>query len=256
MIEITYSSVTDEELSRETVQEATKGNDIYLTIDMDLQQEAYDILFEKVKSLLIDKITGISSSDGSSYTAGDVLISLMDNGYFDPDQLLTVEGAYGESFCTAYEQMSQSAVSQLRSAIMDQDLLIREYSDDLSQIYNAWIEIMRDAEGVLSHEYQNAGAFYEEYAAGEKSAYEFLEYCIYNNILDLEQFGLEHEMDVEVIIQSFLDQEFENLLDNNAFQEIIYERILADGMFSEENLCCFCRMLRFLAVTMEVAAVC
>lgn len=235
MIEITYSSVTDEELSRETVQEATKGNDIYLTIDMDLQQEAYDILFEKVKSLLIDKITGISSSDGSSYTAGDVLISLMDNGYFDPDQLLTVEGAYGESFCTAYEQMSQSAVSQLRSAIMDQDLLIREYSDDLSQIYNAWIEIMRDAEGVLSHEYQNAGAFYEEYAAGEKSAYEFLEYCIYNNILDLEQFGLEHEMDVEVIIQSFLDQEFENLLDNNAFQEIIYERILADGMFSEEN---------------------
>ncbi len=148
---------------------------------------------------------------------------------------MTVEGAYGESFCTAYEQMSQSAVSQLRSAIMDQDLLIREYSDDLSQIYNAWIEIMRDAEGVLSHEYQNAGAFYEEYAAGEKSAYEFLEYCIYNNILDLEQFGLEHEMDVEVIIQSFLDQEFENLLDNNAFQEIIYERILADGMFSEEN---------------------
>ena len=94
---------------------------------------------------------------------------------------------------------------------------------------------MRDAEGVLSSEYQNAGTFYEEYAAGEKSAYEFLEYCIYNNILDLEQFGLEHEMDVDVIIQSFLDQEFENLLDNNAFQEIIYERILADGTFSEES---------------------
>lgn len=235
MIEITYSSVTDEELSRETIQEATKGNDIYLTIDMDLQQESYEILVEKVKSLLIDKITGVSSSDGSSYSASDVLISLMDNGYFDPDDLLSVDSVYGETFRTAYEQMSQTILSQLRTAVLDQDLLIREYSDDLSQIYNTWIEIMRDAEGVLSRDYQDAGTFYEEYAAGEKTAYEFLEYCIYNNILDLEQFGLEHEMDVEVIMQSFLDQEFENLLNNNAFQQIIYERILADGTFTEEN---------------------
>ena len=103
------------------------------------------------------------------------------------------------------------------------------------QIYNAWIEIMRDAEGVLSSDYQKSGTFYEQYAAGEKTAYEVLEYCIYNNILDLQQFGLEHEMNVDVIIQKFLDDEFSRLADNNAFQEILYGRNLDGGLFSEEN---------------------
>lgn len=235
MVETIYSGVTDEELSKETVREATKGNDIYLTIDIDLQQQAYEILVEKVKSLLIEKITGVSSSDGSSYSAGDVLISLMDNGYFDPDTILTVDSVYGEAFRSEYERQAASVIAQLRSAIMDRNMLIRQYNDDLEQIYNAWIEIMRDAEGVLSTEYQDSGTFYEEYAAGEKTAYEFLEYCIYNNILDLEQFGLEHEMNVDVIMQSFLDQEFEKLIDNNAFQQILYERILNGGAFSTEN---------------------
>ena len=81
---------------------------------------------------------------------------------------------------------------------------------------------MRDAEGVLSSDYQKVGAFYDQYAAGEKTAYEFLEYCIYNNMLDLEQYGLEHEMDVDVIIDTVVRQEMEKLKENTSFQEILY----------------------------------
>lgn len=235
LVEITYNNMTDAELSRNTVQEATKGSSIYLTIDKDLQKQTYEILVEKIKTLLIDKITGQSSADGSSYTAGDILMALFTNGVLDPDDVLLSDSVHAKLFRSVYESQAHALISSLRTAVTNRTLKIKNYSEDLMQIYNAWIEIMRDAEGVLSSDYQKSGTFYEQYAAGEKTAYEFLEYCIYNNILDLQQFGLEHEMNVDVIIQKFLDDEFSRLADNNAFQEILYGRILDGGLFSEEN---------------------
>lgn len=226
LVEITYNNMTDAELSRNTVQEATKGSSIYLTIDKDLQKQTYEILVEKIKTLLIDKITGQSSADGSSYTAGDILMALFTNGVLDPDDVLLSDSVHAKLFRSVYESQAHAVISSLRTAVTNRTLKIKNYSEDLMQIYNAWIEIMRDAEGVLSSDYQKSGTFYEQYAAGEKTAYEFLEYCIYNNILDLQQFGLEHEMNVDVIIQKFLDDEFSRLADNNAFQEILYGRIL------------------------------
>lgn len=235
LVEITYNNMTDAELSRSTVQEATKGSSIYLTIDKDLQKQTYDILVEKIKTLLTDKITGQSSADGTTYTAGDVLMALFANGYLDPDTVLRSDSAHGKLFKTVYDRQTDTVLALLRSAINNRTLKIKNYADDLMQVYNAWIEIMRDAEGILSADYQKSGVFYEQYAAGEKTAYEFLEYCIYNNMIDLEQFDLEHEMNVDVIVQKFLDDEFERLKNNHAFQEIMYGRILDSGLFSEEN---------------------
>ena len=120
-------------------------------------------------------------------------------------------------------------------AVLNPSLQIQQYDSDLMQLYNSWIEIMRDAEGVLSSDYQKVGAFYDQYAAGEKTAYEFLEYCIYNNMLDLEQYGLEHEMDVDVIIDTVVRQEMEKLKENTSFQEILYGRLLKSGVYSEEE---------------------
>ena len=98
MVKVTYNSLTNAEVSRETVQEATKGNDIYLTIDQDLQQQAYTILVEKIKSLLIEKITGVSTINGSEYSASDVLIALLENGFLQPEALMSATGTYGSSF--------------------------------------------------------------------------------------------------------------------------------------------------------------
>ncbi|MBQ7915380.1 MAG: hypothetical protein IJ315_01160, partial [Firmicutes bacterium] len=234
-VDVTYNSLTNDEVSKTTIQEATKGDNIYLTIDQDLQQQSYTILVEKIKSLLCEKITGYSTINGSEYTAGEVLMALISNGFFDPDEVFASTSPYAVAFMKEYNQQTNQVISTLKNAVLNQSLKIKNYNEDLMQIYNAWIEVMRDSEGVLSTEYQQAGAFYTEYAAGEKTAYEFLEYCIYNNIIDLELFGLEHEMDVNVILNKFLEIEFDNLRDNNAFQEIMYGRILDSGRFSEED---------------------
>ena len=235
MVKVTYNSLTNAEVSRETVQEATKGNDIYLTIDQDLQQQAYTILVEKIKSLLIEKITGVSTINGSEYSASDVLIALLENGFLQPEALMSATGTYGSSFQKIYLQYANTQINTLMDAVLNPSLQIQQYDSDLMQLYNSWIEIMRDAEGVLSSDYQKAGAFYDQYAVGEKTAYEFLEYCIYNNMLDLEQYGLEHEMDVDVIIDTVVRQEMEKLKENTSFQEILYGRLLKSGVYSEEE---------------------
>jgi penicillin-binding protein 2 len=234
-IEVVYSRLTDEEISRSTLQEPAMGNSIYLTLDKDLQNAVYSILRENVKTLLIEKITGVSDDSGSEYSAIDVLVSLINNGAVHPQRIFYSNSVYADSFTKVYEAKSASILNELRGAVMDPNYLIADYDEELMSIYNTWIETMRDAEGILSSEYRNSGIFYEQYKAGQKSAHEFLEYCIYSNYLDLEQVGLEHEMDINVIFPELINQELASLAESESYQRIVCGFILQDGLYTTRD---------------------
>lgn len=230
-IEVTYSRLTDEEISRTVKQEPTMGNSVYLTLDKDMQNAVYNILRENVKTLLIEKITGVSGENGSEYSAVDVLVSLVNNGAVHPQDIFDSPSPYADSFRKVYDAKSSAILNELRGAVMDPSYLIADYDDELMEIYNTWIETMRDAEGILSSDYRNSGIFYEQYKAGQKSAHEFLEYCIYSNYVDLEQLGLEHEMDMNVVFPELINQELASLAESESYQRIVSGFILQDGLY-------------------------
>ena len=234
-IDITYNELTDAEVSRTTVQEATMGNHLYLTIDADLQRMVYEQLEQSVKEMLAKKINGKKSETGSSYTAIDVLIAMIDNETIRPRQLFNANSEYANHLRSLYEAYSRTKLDQLRGAVVNPKLLLRNYDEDLMTMYNTWIEIMRDAEGILSRDYQKTGVFYEQYKNGEKSAAEFLEYCFYSDFIDLEPYGLAHEMDVNVIFPAFIEAEFEKLQDNESFMRLMCEWLLRDKAFSDHD---------------------
>ncbi len=69
-------------VSQKIALKAQKGNDVYLTIDAQLQKDVYNALNENLKNVLFDNISS------GSVTVKDIIISMAENNILNPDELL------------------------------------------------------------------------------------------------------------------------------------------------------------------------
>ena len=72
-------------VSQQTAVEAKKGNDIYLSIDAELQKKVYETLNENLKNVLFNNL-----SSGST-TMNEVIVSMAQNNILNPDELLNAQ---------------------------------------------------------------------------------------------------------------------------------------------------------------------
>ena len=87
-----YKPLADGQISIEQAYEQTlaEGNDVYLTIDRDFQEQTYLALEKQIRQLLIQKISSESKEPFESYTLKDVFASMIDNRIFDEKMLSSV----------------------------------------------------------------------------------------------------------------------------------------------------------------------
>ena len=226
-------------VGEEVLVQAVKGNDIFLTIDIEVQKIAYDRLCEQIKSLLLSKITGESSEDNSSYSLSDIYEALIDNNFLSIRQVEESDSTYANSLKEVYQNKSEQFIRQLKTQILTSRTTLSGYSEIMMDIYNVMIENMRDNE-YLSYDYQKDQSFYKDYAAGKKTAREFLEYCIDKGYIDKEAYGLGREENIEVILENILEHEISILRRSQEFKKIVYKNIITTGSFSRSN---FLRLL-------------
>ena len=238
LVRIELDGETGSRVNEITLFPAEQGNSIFLTIDRDLQKQAYDALYAQIKALLIQKITGISaeasSEEGETYSLQDVYCALIDNHFVSVSRIENSEKEYAQELKAIYDQQSEWNLTQLESMILDSQVIFRYYSEIQQDIYNLMIESMRDNEH-LSYDYQNDENFYSVYASGGKTTREFFEYCLEHEYLDRVVYGLESETDTESAISTILSTEFDNLRRNSEYKKCIYRYILENHLYSEAS---------------------
>ena len=109
-------------------EEGTKskaGNNLYLTIDADLQKAAYDLLEQELAGILLTKMVDLLDYDRSQTTdAGDVIVAsgdvynafisndILDMGHFSSEDAGSTEQSVHAAF-TAYKEQVLSAVTAI-----------------------------------------------------------------------------------------------------------------------------------------------
>ena len=231
---IELDGITGERVSETTLIPATQGNSIFLTIDSDLQQQAYDALYAQIKSLLLSKITGEHSDEGKTYDVTDIFCALLDN-HFIPSR--TMEGSSKEevtAFKAISDNQSEQILEDLRNTILNTSVLLKDYSEILQDTYNTMIESMRNNEH-LSYAYRDDESFYAAYSEGKRSARDFLEYCFSNGYINKEIYGLTEESSIDVVLQTILDVEFDNLRRSTDYQTRLHVYVLEQRLFSNAD---------------------
>lgn len=230
--------------------EPVAGNDIYLTIDKDLQMAIYNILEQKLAGILVAKIRDqkeyIAPENASSsdiyIPIDDVYFALFDNNVintsrFSKDYASDTEKAVYDSFISFREGVFEELRDELIYNDTVYDSLSLEYKN-----YESFIVTMLSSEnyGVLDKsKIDTESEMYKAWTTDENiSLKTYLQYCISKNWIDTTvlETGDKYSSSDEIYVR-LVDYIIDKLSTNNDFSKKIYKYMIASNTISGRQVC-------------------
>ena len=224
------------------------GNDLYLTIDHDLQVATYDILEQKLAGILVAKIINSKSyvvpehpSSSSLYIPiDDVYFALINNSVinikeFDDEDADVNEHAIYEAFLDKQQRIFNYLNHQLYEKFTPYNQLPTEY-----QIYQSYIvSMLKDYNVLMSDQIDKNDETYIAWTTEEViSLGEFLKYCISQNWIDVSKINLENKYaDSDEIFDALIKYIFEKLQNNTGFAKKMYKYMIKNNDISAKQVC-------------------
>ena len=227
--------------------EPAAGNDIYLTLDKDLQIACYKILEEKLAGILYSNIINTKEFNTENVTSSkikipiyDVYFALINNNiinlsHFEETTAAENEKAVYDSFLTRKEDVFATLREELFNTKTTYENLKKEY-----QVYESYIVRMLYNNGVLDKEKVDPeDQTYIAWTTDEViSLNEYLNYCIAQNWVDVTKLSLDSQYsDTEEIYRKLVDYLFGQLKNNLDFTKSIYKYMIKDDVISGRQIC-------------------
>ena len=236
------------EVSERTEPEA--GNDLYLTIDRDLQIAVYDIIEQKLAGILVSKIRNIKEYNPSANSgAGDIVIPIddvyyaffkhkvLDTGRFSkPEAQETERAVYDKFVCS-----QQSVLSRIRSELTtDAPTAYRALPKDM-QSYMSYIvnTFLTDNQILISKAVDTKDPTYIAWKSDETIGLkEYLEYAISKEWIDISNISVEDKyLDSSQIYDALVDYIVTSLESEEGFSSLIYKYMIRDNSLSGKEVC-------------------
>ena len=225
-------------------------NDIYLTIDKDLQISAYKLLEEKIAGILLSKLTDTLNYDpADAGDASEILIpvsdayhafianSVIDMKHFASEDAKTAEKAVYAVFTDKRKSVTDQITDQL------QDPGAPAYKDlsEEMQAYMTYIyrQVLVEKTGIVISDAVDATdetllAWTQD---GTISLHAFLNYAISQNWIDTAILGDSTYSSSEEIYQELVDYLQEYLNSDSDFDKLLYEYLIKSGSITGGQIC-------------------
>ena len=241
----------------ETVQgkKAHAGNDVYLTLDADLQVAAYNILEQELAGILLYNLRNTLTYDrNSAADASDIIIpvgdvydafisnNILDMHHFSDADAKETEKEVAKTFAAKKEKVVQELVKILNNAKAS---AYKDMSKD-KQTYLSYIvnDLLTTKTGVLmSDMIDTEDKTYQAWRTEETiNIYEYLNYAISKNWIDtskLTEFmssGGNYSSSGE-IYEALVSYIVDQFASNSAFDKLIYKYMIRNGEITGRQIC-------------------
>ncbi len=227
--------------------EPVAGNNVYLTIDKDLQIATYRILEEKLASILYTNIINakeFNTSDVSSSNIKipiyDVYYALINNNVINTEHFNADDAGENEKkVYHAFVERKAAVFDALRSELVEK-LTAYEKLDMEYQVYESYIAEMLYENGIIVRGRVDTAD--ETYIAWTKdeiiSLNEYLNYCIAMNWIDVTRLNLESQYsDSKEIYDQIVEYIFMQLDEDLTFAKSIYRFMIKKDIISGMQIC-------------------
>lgn len=227
--------------------EAVAGNDVYLTIDKDLQIAAYKILEQKIASIVYSNIINARefnvenvSSSNIKIPIYDVYFALINNNVINIDHFK--EAAAGENEKAVYDSFlsrKESVFETLRAELFENKTAYENLKTEY-QVYESFIaELLYNNGIIVKSKVDTTDEIYIAWTTEEViSLNEYLNYCIAQNWIDVTKLDLNSQYsDSEEIYTRIVEYIFEKLDDNMDFSKKIYKYMIKDDTITGRQIC-------------------
>lgn len=230
------------------VVESQAGNDVYLTIDKNLQVAIYNILEQKLAGILVSKISNVYNYDPLTASSrqniiipiDDVYYALIDNNVIDIEHF-SDENAYDteQEVLQIFEDKKAVVLASLEAELSETktpyNKLTKEYKS-----YESYIVTMLTDKGVLvSSAIDKEDETYIAWTTDEFiSLNEYLTYAISQNWIDITKLSMESQYsDSYEVLNNIIQYIIKNLDDNVKFSKMIYKYMISDQTITGRQIC-------------------
>ena len=221
------------------------GNDVYLSIDMDLQKAAYILLEQEIAGILYSKIQNIKESNINSSSdvvvpIYDVYYSLIKNGLIDINAFYDTNASETEkAVLAAYQSKEKEVLATLKAQLKSNNEVVYKDLPEEYQAYSTYIVTKLKSSGVFdSNAIDTSSDVQTSWTSEEMAVNKYLTYAIEQNWIDITKYESEAKYaDTEELYNDLIDYTLDYLSTDNGFEKLVYKYLLLDDGITGNQLC-------------------
>ena len=221
------------------------GNDVYLSIDMDLQKAAYILLEQEIAGILYSKIENIKESNINSSSdvvvpIYDVYYSLIKNGLIDINAFYDTNASETEkTVLRAYQAKEKEVLSTLKAQLKANNEVVYKDLPNEYQAYSTYIVTKLKSLGIFdSSAIDTSSDVQNSWTSEEMAVNKYLIYAIEQNWIDITKYESEAKYaDTEELYNDLIDYVIDYLSTDSNFERLVYKYLLLDDGITGSQLC-------------------
>ncbi|MCC8051174.1 MAG: peptidase [Clostridiales bacterium] len=245
---VNYVGQTQEVISHV---DAQAGNDLYLTIDAELQQAAYQMLEQEIAGILWSKVISVEEYNTENLTSADdvyiayydVYYALFENNILSVSHLKSSEATDNEqTVYQAFQTKAAEIFEVIRQELLSDTPTIYSDLDEEYQVYVSYIvnDMLMEDTGILNEEaIDKTDATYIAWTEDSSiSLKEYLTYAISQNWIDVSKLNVDEAfLDSDEMYSAIADYIADYLYEDDDFCSQVYRYMLKEQRITGEQIC-------------------
>lgn len=224
------------------------GDDIYLTIDSEMQKAGYHLLEQNLAAILLSRIKNSATAGNTNKTTSsninipiyDVYYALIDNNIIDIDRMGRQDASELEQkVYTLYQEKESAVLEQLQSLLEVDSTTTWSQASAEMQEYLAYVyNYLTSNSLLLRGEIDSKDTMYQQYQDGKLSLSRFLQHAISMNWVNLDKLNIgDNYYATEELYELLMTRVFREIPQDAAFSKMIYSTLIYTYKLSGQDVC-------------------
>lgn len=213
--------------------DSVAGDDLYLSIDADLQKATYLALQNEIAAIVYSNIKSGEIPINDVYTA---LIgnSVINTEHFSKAKVSDTE----KNVLSVFKSRQKTTLGKIKQELTSSPEALNTMSDEVLDEFTYIISMLKDDQVLLKNEIDTSDSVYQKWKNQKISPKEYLSYCITQHWIDISQLNVDEKYaDSTEVYDALCKYILKNIKTDTEFSKIIYQYMITRGEISPRQLC-------------------
>lgn len=213
--------------------DSVAGDDLYLSIDADLQMATYLALQNEIAAIVYSNIKS------GEIPINDVYTALIGNSVINTEHFSKAKASDTEkSVLSVFKSRQKTTLGKIKQELTNSPEALNTMSDEVLDEFTYIISMLKDDQVLLKNEIDTSDSVYQKWKDQKISPKEYLNYCITQHWIDISQLNVDEKYaDSTEVYDALCKYILKNIKTDTEFSKIIYQYMITRGEISPRQLC-------------------
>ena len=213
--------------------DSVAGDDLYLSIDADLQKATYLALQNEIAAIVYSNIKS------GEIPINDVYTALIGNSVINTEHFSKAKASDTEkNVLSVFKSRQKTTLGKIKQELTSSPEALNTMSDEVLDEFTYIISMLKDDQVLLKNEIDTSDSVYQKWKNQKISPKEDLSYCITQHWIDISQLNVDEKYaDSTEVYDALCKYILKNIKTDTEFSKIIYQYMITRGEISPRQLC-------------------